>query len=191
MAATKHAQLIKQDSQEYLATALLDLLQTHDLNNLTVTQVVKRAGVSRMAFYRNFDSLADVLTAHFAPIMAASFTDILRHAPENEKITALGTFFSELGPTLRLAVDRDFEPVFQQLFDSNMQHFYAVTTTWEGATPTQQNYWTQFMSAGVYRLWREWLLNGQQESLTTIHDLLAAFQSGTMTALQALAKPTI
>ncbi|WP_125573770.1 TetR/AcrR family transcriptional regulator [Levilactobacillus huananensis] len=191
MAATKHAQLIKQDSQDYLAIALLDLLKNHDLNDLTVTQVVKRAGVSRMAFYRHFDTLADVLTAHFTPIMASGFSDILRHAPEEQKLIALGEFFSKLGPTLKLAADRGFEPVFQQLFEANMQHFYAVTMTWDGATPTQQKYWTQFMSAGVYRLWREWLLNGQQESLMTMHDLLAAFQSGTMTALQALAKPTI
>ncbi|WP_261810626.1 TetR/AcrR family transcriptional regulator [Levilactobacillus humaensis] len=190
MAATKHAQTIKQDSQDYLATALLALLETHDLTDLTVTQVVKRAGVSRMAFYRNFDTLDAVLTTHFAPIMAVGFADVLAHAPEDQKLAALGTFFTKLGPTLRLAVDRGFEPVFQNLFDDNMQHFYAVTMTWKGATPTQQKYWTQFMSAGVYRLWREWLLGGQQESLTTMHDLLAAFQTGTMTALMALANPT-
>lgn len=35
MAATKHAQQIKQDSQDYLATALLQLLATKDLADLT------------------------------------------------------------------------------------------------------------------------------------------------------------
>ncbi|AYM01536.1 TetR/AcrR family transcriptional regulator [Levilactobacillus yiduensis] len=185
MAATQHAQNLKQDSQDYLATALLQLLAHTDLSDLTVTAVVKRAGVSRMAFYRNFTTLTDVLLAHFSPIISGQFDDILAHVPQDQKLTALGTFFTDLGPTLRLAVTRGFEPVFQQLFDENMQRFYAATVTWPGATPIQKKYWTQFMSAGIYRIWREWLLGGQQESLETIHDLIATFQTATMQALQA------
>lgn len=188
MAATTHAQTIKQDSQNYLATALLQLLQTKDLNDLTVTAVVKRAGVSRMAFYRNFTTLSDVLTAHFAPLITGQFDDILAHVPQDQKLDALGNFFTTLGPTLKLSVDRGFEAVFHQLFDQNMQRFYAVTMTWNGATATQQKYWTQFMTAGVYRIWREWLLGGQTESLTEIHDLIATFQTATMTALQQQAR---
>lgn len=184
MAATTHAQTIKQDSQNYLATALLQLLKTKDLTDLTVTAVVKRAGVSRMAFYRNFTTLADILTAHFTPIITAQFDDILAHVPQDQKLDALGTFFTDLGPTLRLAVDRGFEDVFHQIFDQNMQRFYAVTMTWDGATATQQKYWTQFMTAGVYGIWRTWFLGGQMESLTEIHDLIATFQTATMTALQ-------
>ena len=57
MAATQHAQLIKQDSRDYLTTALLQLLETHDLATITVTQVVKRAGVSRMAFSVSYTHL--------------------------------------------------------------------------------------------------------------------------------------
>ncbi|MFC6261859.1 TetR/AcrR family transcriptional regulator [Levilactobacillus fujinensis] len=185
MAATKHAQALKQDSQDYLATALLQLLATNDLADLTVTQVVKRAGVSRMAFYRNFTTLADVLTAHFEPILTTRFDDVLAHIPQEQKLVNLTTFFTELTPTLRLAVERGFEPVIQQIFDTNMVRFYAATMTWNGATESQQKYWTQFMTAGIYRIWREWLLTGQQESLTTIHDLIATFQTATMAALQA------
>ncbi|WP_143462323.1 TetR/AcrR family transcriptional regulator [Levilactobacillus enshiensis] len=184
MAATKHAQAIKQDSQDYLATALLQLLATNDLADLTVTQVVKRAGVSRMAFYRNFTTLADVLTAHFDPILTARFDDVLAHVPQKQKLTALTTFFTDLAPTLRLSAERGFEPVIQQIFDHNMVRFYTATMTWNGATAAQQKYWTQFMTAGIYRIWREWLLGGQQESLITIHDLIATFQTATMTALR-------
>ena len=73
MAATNHAQAIKKDSQTYLTTALLQLLRTHDLDTITVTQVVKRAGVSRMAFYRNFTTLEDLLTAYFARRLQRGF----------------------------------------------------------------------------------------------------------------------
>ncbi|CBL90703.1 hypothetical protein PB1A_0928 [Leuconostoc inhae] len=39
------------------------------------------------------------------------------------------------------------------------------------------------MSAGVYNIWREWLLTNQTEPLTTIHDLIAILQQSTMKAL--------
>ncbi|ALO05127.1 TetR/AcrR family transcriptional regulator [Lactiplantibacillus paraplantarum] len=186
MAATNHAQAIKKDSQTYLTTALLQLLKTHDLDTITVTQVVKRAGVSRMAFYRNFATLDDLLTTYFAPAIAARFQDVLQHVPANQKLLAMGQFFSELAPTLRLAEQRGFESIIQRLFDDNMMIYYQTTMENGPLTAVQLKYWTKFMSAGVYAIWREWLLGGQLESLTTIHELLATLQTATM---QALTKP--
>ncbi|MFC3800940.1 hypothetical protein [Cohnella sp. GCM10012308] len=57
MAATDHARSIKKDTKEWIAIALLELLQIKRLPKLSVSEVVKKAGVSRMAFYRNYDSL--------------------------------------------------------------------------------------------------------------------------------------
>lgn len=188
MAATNHAQAIKKDSQTYLTTALLQLLRTHDLDTITVTQVVKRAGVSRMAFYRNFSTLAELLTDYFAPAIAARFQDVLQHVPAEQKLVAMGQFFGDFAPALQLAAQRGFESIIQQLFDDNMTTFYQTTMAEAGLTAVQLKYWTKFMSAGVYAIWREWLLNGQVESLTTIHDLLATLQNSTMEALVKAAK---
>lgn len=185
MAATNHAQAIKQDSKMYLTTALWQLLQTKSLSELTVTQVVKRAGVSRMAFYRNFESLADILTAYFKPQIEARFDDVIKHVPTAQKMAAIGEFFTDLAPELKLAVDRDFEPIIQQIFDDNMMAFYQQTAMMQGLTAAQQKYWAHFMSAGVYAIWRTWLLDGRHESLDTIHDLIGTFQQATMAALQA------
>ncbi|WP_048000704.1 TetR/AcrR family transcriptional regulator [Lactiplantibacillus herbarum] len=183
MAATNHAQSIKRDSQTYLTTALLQLLATHDLNTITVTQVVKRAGVSRMAFYRNFNSLEELLTAYFEPAIHARFQEVLEHVDADQKLTAIGGFFADFAPTMQLAEQRGFEFVIRQIFNENMADFYRATMSDTGLAPVQLKYWTKFMSAGVYTIWREWLLTGQTESLTTIHDLIATFQNATTQAL--------
>lgn len=183
MAATNHARAIKQDSQDYLTTALLQLLATKDLNDITVTQVVKRAGVSRMAFYRNFQTLDDILLAYFRPAVAARFNDVLANVSQAEKLNAMGTFFVNFADTLKLATERGFEHVIRQVFNENMVHFYQENVQWHNITTTQQRYWTQFMSVGVYAIWREWLLSGENESLNDIHDIIAAFQQATMLAI--------
>lgn len=67
MAATKHAQLIQKDSQDYLTEALFQLLEKKSLEEIKVTELVTRAGVSRMAFYRNYQGLEDIIRQYFAP----------------------------------------------------------------------------------------------------------------------------
>ncbi|BDZ29875.1 TetR/AcrR family transcriptional regulator [Lactiplantibacillus sp. WILCCON 0030] len=188
MAATNHAQSIKQDSRDYLTTALLQLLETKDLNVITVTQVVKRAGVSRMAFYRNFETLDDVLVGYFRPAIASRFNDVLTGVAHDDKLTAMDQFFVNFAATMRLAVDRGFEHIIRQIFNENMVAFYRQNMHWQGISQTQQRYWTQFMSAGVYAIWREWLLGGQQETLNEVHDLIATFQHATMAALMTVSK---
>lgn len=183
MAATDHSQSIKQDSKEYLTTALLQILENKDLNEITVTQVVKRAGVSRMAFYRNFDSLTDLLTAYFEPKISTKFLEIQNGIPEDKKLNSLGEFFSELADTMKLAKKRGFEFVIQNIFNQQMTLFYRDIIPDNELSEVSRNYWTKFMSAGVYSIWREWLLNGQKETLDQIHQIIATFQNSTMSAL--------
>lgn len=184
MAATQHAQNIKRDSREYLTTALLQLLATKDLNEISVTAVVRRAGVSRMAFYRNFETLTDLLTAYFEPQITARFADLINQVDPATKLAAIGTYFAEFAPTMRLAQQRGFEFVIRDCFSRQMAHFYHTLLAETSLTPVQQKYWVTFMSAGVYAIWREWLQTDQQESLETLHTLLATFQKATYQALQ-------
>lgn len=184
MAATEHSQQIKQDSQDYLIEALLQLLNNYDLSDISVTQVVKKAGVSRMAFYRNFQSLNDILIAYLKPKFASEFDLIINHVPQNKKMDALGNFFTEMAPIMKLSTERHFEQIIQNIFNENISRFYDAVMNWNNFTPMQRKYWTEFMGAGVYAIWREWLYDGQKESLDDIHTLIADFQISTLKALQ-------
>ncbi len=48
-------------TRDWMQQALLRLLQTKELSEITVTELTKTAGVSRVTFYRNYDVMADVL----------------------------------------------------------------------------------------------------------------------------------
>lgn len=183
MAATKHAQLIKQDSKDYLVTALLQLLETKNLNEISVSQVVKRAGVSRMAFYRNFDTLDDLLRSYFEPVIKARFDEVKNKISEEDKLNKVGGFFNDYADILRLSTEHGFEYVIKDLFDKNMLEFYNTISLPDNLTPVERRYWTKFMSAGVYAIWSEWLLGGRKESLEEIHALIGGFQNSTMQLL--------
>ena len=47
--------------KECIYTALLQLMEQQPYSEITVTDIAKRAGVSRMAYYRNYQSKDDIL----------------------------------------------------------------------------------------------------------------------------------
>ncbi|WP_143139537.1 TetR/AcrR family transcriptional regulator, partial [Lactococcus lactis] len=84
MAATNYSQTIKNDTKDFITTAILQLLgiqktfeKPKNLAQLTVSNVCKRAGVSRMAFYRNFESIDQVIYQYYQPQISQSF-EIIR-----------------------------------------------------------------------------------------------------------------
>ena len=52
-------------TREAIETALLQLLEKKDLAKISISELVKRAGVSRAAFYRNYDSKEAILESVF------------------------------------------------------------------------------------------------------------------------------
>lgn len=173
MAATKHAQTIKKDTKEFITTAMLQMLTKEKLSALTVSLVCKRAGVSRMAFYRNFDGLEQILYEYYQPKIAAVFEVVSQNTQEADKYNSQLNFFSTFGDALLSSVDHGFEPIIQRIFIEEVKKFYAADS---------DGYWTTFMSAGVYAIWRKWLLDGQQKPLKEIMDFLKQFDTikGTM-----------
>lgn len=183
MSATKHAQQIKNDSLAYLTEALFQLLETKSLNEIKVTELVGRAGVSRMAFYRNYQTLEDILRAYFAPQITHLFDDVILQQPSDVKVTDMQAFFNDLTAQLQLSTKRNYEYIIRELFTENMQRYYA---NWPGLATTPRRYWEVFMTNGVYGIWREWLLSNQHESLDELHQLIRVLQESTEAALKKL-----
>ena len=51
-------------TKECLYISLVQLLKKKDLQDITVTELCAKAGISRMAFYRNYSVAADILEEH-------------------------------------------------------------------------------------------------------------------------------
>lgn len=183
MAATKHAELIKKDSIDYLTTALFQLLETTDFNDIKISQLVKRAGVSRMAFYRNFETLEDVLTKYFQPLIDNLFVDIMENASQEDKLMRLTQFLDQLEEPIQLSIQRHFEYIIRQIFFDNMTRLYENDVRVQKVNNAKKHYWVSFMSSGVYNIWREWIVGGKQESIDEIRELIADLQKGSFTAL--------
>ena len=52
-------------AKDYIVESLLYLMKKEKFENITVTDISKKAGVNRITFYRNFNSKEEVLMVHF------------------------------------------------------------------------------------------------------------------------------
>ena len=55
--------------KECITTALLQLMSEKPISEISVTEIVKRAGVARVSFYRNFESKENVIELHLVTLI--------------------------------------------------------------------------------------------------------------------------
>ncbi|NQG96987.1 TetR/AcrR family transcriptional regulator [Streptococcus suis] len=62
---TKANQEVNKLTRESIETALLFLMEKKDLKQISISELVKKAGVSRNAFYRNYKSKEEILEVYY------------------------------------------------------------------------------------------------------------------------------
>lgn len=55
----------------YIVEALCALMKEQSLQNISITAITKKAGVSRMSFYRNFETKEDIISYYIDYMMKA------------------------------------------------------------------------------------------------------------------------
>ncbi len=68
---------------DYIYQALVALMDKKPYDQITITDITKKAGVSRMAFYRNYQSKDDILMDHFKAMLTQAWK-MAAHISEKE-----------------------------------------------------------------------------------------------------------
>lgn len=71
--STNHS---KQFSRDCMVQALMQLLQTKSLSNITISELTERAGVSRMTYYRNYNSMDEIFISYLKDLLDAYRQDV-------------------------------------------------------------------------------------------------------------------
>jgi AcrR family transcriptional regulator len=125
--------------------------------------VCKKAGVSRMAFYRHYDGLEQILHEYYQPKIAEVFDVIQKETDDFAKFNVQLEFFNAFSDELLLSLEQGFETIIERIFIAEIEKFY---------TPKLDEYRIAFISAGVYALWRKWLTNGKTVPLSEVTKIL-------------------
>ena len=156
-------------AKECIVTALIELMKSRDYNSITITDLSKKAGVSRMAYYRNYTSKEDIISK-FADEVGASIHEKLALLMPNASVyDYFYELFAQLGAYSDLMLTA-FRGGLGELIHTQITKNMALTFPPEGNTPLSR-YRHVYLAGAFYNIFIEWLEKGRKESVADMAQL--------------------
>lgn len=145
-------------TKQCIYTALWDLMQDKPYESITITQLAKKAGVSRNAIYRNFDSKDMIIRKRLQEI----FDEFIEHIKQNkisshqEYISILFVFLCEKKEIAEVLLKKsDLTGLLLEAF------LYAKG---KFNTNIKNEFYENYKIGGIFFVYMTWLLTNCQET---------------------------
>lgn len=155
----------------YLAQALIDLMEKKPLEEISITELTKKAGVSRMSYYRSFSSKQHILEEYLQSI-------VRRFHAEGEKEGYLGKGHGYYQILYSFQFFRQYSRFALCLHDANLSSILL-----DGLNRYMDDYFlppkADFLkrckayafAGALYNLYIQWLMDGMQQSEETMAEI--------------------
>lgn len=149
--------------RECITQSLFKLLEKKAFESITITDIITKAGVSRMGFYRNFVSKEDVIESYILEIFEKTVDEIqkeraLSFKVKNIMVTTLKTFKYYSGQ-IKLLLDKNLDWLlfrcYCKAFDSLAQN--------KKHSPVRE-YSNQMFVGELFNFEMSWLRNGMKQT---------------------------
>ena len=153
----------KQFVRTCIYQAFIDLMVKSNFNDITITQIIERAGISRMGFYRNFKSKENVVEEFIHEKFIETIDNIESRRELNFEVydimvTTLETF-KKYAPYVNLFLEQGLEHL---MYDCYKKGFFALYN--RENTSRIRDYYNQVFIGQLFNLEMAWLRNGMKET---------------------------
>ena len=150
------------NSKQFIITAFIQLLENTDYEELSVTQIAKKAGVGRATFYRHFKNKEDILKEYFNQQKEKFISDNIYkpRAKEDFKENCLKAFTNL----------KNHKAFMQSIIKSHLEYLYRDFVNSEFVKNFEKNYPKESLYAAYYAAGSfmnvsiEWVKSGCKES---------------------------
>lgn len=143
---------------ESLTHALLQLMEIKPLAQINVSELCTRAGVGRVSFYRNFDSMEQILVQYLRKCTDLWWLEFSKKPAED--------FYSQFWPEL-LEEYRKNEQLIKLLYQNDASHLirdHIFGCCLDDATDDEADAYLRAALAGaIYGMVDEWIRRGMKE----------------------------
>lgn len=146
----------------YITEALLILLRDKEYKDISITEICKKAGVTRMSFYRNFASKEDILfkkvrnvtdsfvkesdISYKSDTVSSYFVKLFTHMQQQKELCAA---LNKSG--LIYMVKDEFDRVFLNTYQNDYDEYKSL-----------------FLAGGIYNVFLFWLINDCRDDPETL-----------------------
>ena len=148
-------------TREAIETALLQLLEKKELAKISISELVKRAGVSRAAFYRNYESKEELLESIFQSTVSKITQSLEGYNFKTDLYQIWVYLFKEAKKEARiisLAVDYNFE----KLLTKAVYEFLEKRSKTQKSSQGPASYLNSFLSSAIVSVLAKWIKDGMK-----------------------------
>ncbi|MFI3280237.1 MAG: TetR/AcrR family transcriptional regulator [Rikenellaceae bacterium] len=159
--------MMKNTKQKY-AESLLELLEKHPYEGITISQICENTSLTRRTFYNNFSSKDEVVVF----ICEQSMDEFVAELHRNGVYTLknISTIFYTVGARkhkiFEALIKNDIFHFLIKTFVENVKYLAALVPNnpLDKKSEERQRYTYLFHTVGVLKLYEEWLRSGMTES---------------------------
>lgn len=157
----KHSNPAAIETQEKIRLSLLKELEHKSLAQVKISDLCKNSGVSRNAFYRNFDSLEDALVYHLDTLCVDMVTLLSGLSKEGNYLEAYIAAFFQFWYGHRNTLDLFFRNNISNLLVLRLSEMIEFTMEDSPITPSSPNpiKGYVFFSGGLISILYTWIRN--------------------------------
>lgn len=157
----------RKESLEKIERAFIELLQTHDLKEITVSSIIEKTGLNRSTFYANYLDIFDL-------------ADKTREKLENEfsNLFADYDYFNERTGALKMFTHIKENQIFYKTYfklcydDKHLISIYDTKRAEKEHIDSNIKYHIEFFRNGLNAIIQMWLANGCVESPKEMAEVL-------------------
>jgi len=142
-------------TKECIESALILLMKEKDFQSISITDITKKAGVSRTAYYRNYTSKEDILSNYLTNIIQDTSNTLLQFDPVSENLEAWTALLED---TKKHA--SKYKLLLQAGYGDTILYEYKKSINKSIPVEQPELYYSNCYWAGaLYTVLSEWILN--------------------------------
>lgn len=159
-----------------IVSALIDLMREKKFDSITVSEITTHAGVSRVSYYRNFDSKEDILTGSLRDLMdrfSEEINALPGHTPTRRIMTAFFHVARENAAIFNLLHQAGMDDQIQESLDQfilSCPHFPSLDR--------RRTYPAYLFSGALFRLLIRWYSEGMTENDSELSNIFCQYMDG-------------
>ena len=159
--------------KESIFIALMILMEKKDFKEITITEVTKKAGVSRMSFYRHYAILEDVINNYLDELFEDYSNAVIKNIHDYDK-DSIRMFFAYFRQQERLVTNLIRSNLSHLILERCIEFFHSLSRNIVCDTGEYQDrgrYLIEFAAGGLYKVLIEWVKDGVKESDEKMADI--------------------
>ncbi len=156
-------------TKECIVTALLRLMETNSYQSISITDITNLAGVSRMAYYRNYKSKDDILINHLIDREKQLLKELNgEEAPDlRGMVMIVSNFFQENSDVIKAIYNAGLGHKLTDMLAERIYSYFPVAFSDKAG-----KYAVPFYVGAVLATFKRWFDNDMVESVEEISDII-------------------